>query len=198
VTPSGSSPREAATPSPRSSRSPTPRQTRDARWRREMLRCDDPLGDWVASKQEGSSSPTSRETVDVNREQGRRPSVLCGGDQCGAHGPRQGGRHRRRRRAPTCARRGGPPGHRGRQGVHSHEAPSLPHQSGQHRRIWSPKRTRWWHATGEHRATFSALGWRRQIGIAPIPAPTLLARTLPYHVGKRLPTARGCHPPFTG
>jgi hypothetical protein len=42
----------------------------------------------------------------------------------------------------------------------------------------------------ERWATFDARGVLRQIGIVPIPGPTLLARTRASHVRKRLPSAR--------
>ncbi len=42
----------------------------------------------------------------------------------------------------------------------------------------------------EHWATFDALSMLRQIGMAPVPSPPLLARTLIHQVRKRLPSAR--------
>jgi steroid delta-isomerase-like uncharacterized protein len=42
----------------------------------------------------------------------------------------------------------------------------------------------------EHWATFDALSMLRQIGMAPVPSPPLLARTLIHQVRNRLPSAR--------
>ncbi|MDQ6910885.1 MAG: ester cyclase [Actinomycetota bacterium] len=42
----------------------------------------------------------------------------------------------------------------------------------------------------EHWATFDALGMLRQIGMAPVPGPALLARTLVHQTWKRLPLSR--------
>lgn len=41
----------------------------------------------------------------------------------------------------------------------------------------------------EHWVTFDALGMLRQIGMVPVPGPTLLVRTLAHQVRKRLPAA---------
>jgi steroid delta-isomerase-like uncharacterized protein len=42
----------------------------------------------------------------------------------------------------------------------------------------------------EHWATFDALGMLQQLGLRPMPGPVLLARTIAYHLRRRLPTGR--------